>query len=83
MYGARTWIVTADAGSVRIYERVGSGGDLVELANRMMQAPPIPQSRSRMPRVHDRVGPGRHAIEKRTPPRAAGIIAFSNGWRRG
>ncbi len=67
----KTWIVTADAGSLRVFERLAPGAELVELKEHALSAPPPLAQRERAPRVHDRMGPGRHAVEKRVAPREA------------
>lgn len=71
MAGAKTWIVVADAGRMRVFAQAVPGGRLVEVEAHAMKAPPPPEERSRPARVHDRLGPGRHAIERRVSPHEA------------
>jgi protein required for attachment to host cells len=71
----RILVVTSDAGSARFFECARVGGPLVEDLSKPMHAEP-PTPRSKPPRVHDRMGPGRHIIEARRTPRAAAEADF-------
>lgn len=71
-----TWIVVADGGVARFFERARPGANIVEredLALRIEEAEP---PRDRPMRVHDRMGPARHAAESRQSPRVAAEAKF-------
>lgn len=69
-------IVVADASRARFFERHGAKGKLIELMDLAMVAPDVEVPRDRPPRVHDRMGAGRHAIEPRVTPREAAQERF-------
>lgn len=64
----RTWIVIADGARARIMERIGVRSDLkaVPGSDRCeFHAMTRDLGRERPARTHDRIGPGRHAMEPR------------------
>lgn len=69
-----TWVLVADAGRARVLEQSGPKGDLA-LVDGLDIAHPIPKTadmvRDSLPRTHDSVGPGRHAIAPRQDPHRA------------
>lgn len=71
----RILVVSSDAGSARFFECARIGGPLIEIEAKAMHAE-APRVRSKPPRVHDRLGPGRHVIEARQTPRDAAEIGF-------
>ncbi|HVV31765.1 MAG TPA: host attachment protein [Vitreimonas sp.] len=71
MKSPRTWVVVVDAHSARFFERSTRAKHVVEKSELALTAPPRPKQRARAPRVHESVGPMRHRIEARTPPRVA------------
>lgn len=76
MKSLRTWVVVVDAHAARFFERVTAAGRVVEKPDLAITAPPLPPERGRPPRVHDSMGPARHRIEARTPPRVSHEKAF-------
>lgn len=71
-----TWIVLADAGRARFFERLKPKATMTELEALDMDAPPVEQPGDRAPRVHDRQGDARHAIAPRQTPREAAADHF-------
>lgn len=71
-----TWIVVADGAHARLFEQLRPGAAVVEREPFARRAAPTAQSRDRLPRMHDRTGPGRHAIEPRQTPHEAAERAF-------
>lgn len=71
-----TWIVVADGAHARLFEQVRPGAGVIERESFARRAEPAAQSRDRLPRMHDRTGPGRHAIEPRQTPHEAAERAF-------
>ncbi len=69
MKPTRSWIVIADGAQARILENQGPGKGLVRLPEEDMQKT-LPPSRDiaadKPGRSHDRMGPGRHAMEPPT-----------------
>lgn len=66
MKPTRSWIVIADGAQARILENHGPGKGLVPLPSEEMHKTPRPTreiNTDRPGRSHDRVGPGRHAME--------------------
>lgn len=76
MKGKRIWVVTVDSRTLRVFEQTSPSAAATELQQYALHAEPMPASRERAPRVHDRMGPARHAIEKRTTPRTAAENKF-------
>ncbi|MBS0384639.1 MAG: host attachment protein [Proteobacteria bacterium] len=76
MKSPRTWIVIVDAHAARFFERLAPGSSVVERPELALTAPPRAPERGRAPRVQESVGPARHRIEARTPPRVAHERAF-------
>src|SRR5690242_5668962 len=72
-----TWIAVLDSTRMRIFERAHAHADLNELTHLAMTAPPPHAPRRRLGRVHDRFGPGRHAVEPRTAPGEAAEARFN------
>jgi protein required for attachment to host cells len=68
MNAGPTWIVVADGARARLFEQLRPGAAVVERESFARYAAPAAQSRDRLPRTHDRTGPGRHAIEPRQTP---------------
>ena len=72
MKHAKTWILIADGGRARVLAANEPGGALTRVPGLECEAD-LPASRDivsdKLPRAHDSVGPGRHAIEPRTDPR--------------
>jgi protein required for attachment to host cells len=71
MKPTRSWIVIADGAQVRILENHGPGKGLTALPQEERHQP-LPPSRDinadRPGRSHDRMGPGRHAMEPPSDP---------------
>lgn len=76
MNAGPTWIVVADGAHARLFEQVRPGAAVVERESFARRAPAAAQSRDRLPRTHDRTGPGRHAIEPHQTPHDAAERAF-------
>jgi len=76
MRGETTLIVALNGGSARFFWRGRRNGAVVELAQLAMHAPASAPPRDRPPRVQDRLGPARHAIEPRQSVRAAAEKRF-------
>jgi protein required for attachment to host cells len=76
MKAVLTWVVVADAGRARFFERRGAKANLLERNDLAMTAPAVETPRDRPPRVHDRMGAGRHIIEPRATPRSAAHTHF-------
>ncbi|MBL8552557.1 MAG: host attachment protein [Hyphomonadaceae bacterium] len=74
-----TWIVTADGGAARFFERLRPGADLTEKTDIAMRATPPAQPRDRLPRAQESATPARHSIEPRTSPRTASETHFLRG----
>lgn len=72
MKHATTWILIADGGRARVLAATKPGGPLARIPGLAWEAD-LPAGRDlvtdQLPRAHDSVGPGRHAIEPRTDPR--------------
>jgi hypothetical protein len=66
----RILVVTADAGAARLYECARLGGPLRRVSEKTIQVAST-VTRDRPTRVHDRLGPARHAVEARRSPRLA------------
>lgn len=71
MKHAKTWILIADGGRARVLAAPGAGAPLTRIPGLEREAD-LPAGRDivtdRLPRAHDSVGAGRHAIEPRTDP---------------
>lgn len=68
MKAIRTWIVIADGAQARLFQNAGPGKGLALLPDGEMQgerAPTREIGSERPGRVHDRMGPGRHAMAPR------------------
>jgi len=68
MKATRTWIVVADGAKARLFENRGPGKGLAALSDGEMQgshAATQEVGSERPGRVHDRLGPGRHAMAPR------------------
>jgi protein required for attachment to host cells len=76
MNAGPTWIVVADGAHARLFEQLRPGAAVVERESFARCAAPAAQSRDRLPRIHDRTGPARHAIEPRRSPHEAAERAF-------
>lgn len=69
MKPTRSWIVIADGAQARILENHGPGKGLVRVPGEAMHKTPRPSrdiDADRPGRSHDRMGPGRHAMEPPT-----------------
>ncbi len=73
----RILFVVADGARARFFEGARIGGPLKELEAQEMHAAPVEAARSPLPRVHDRFGPARHAVEPRRSPRTASEAHFA------
>lgn len=71
-----TLIVVADGGSARFLSRGAPGENLVERADLQMRAVPAALEQDCPPRVLDRTGSGRHAIEDDQTECEAAAYAF-------
>ncbi len=71
-----TWVVLLDSEQMRVFERIRPGAELYELEALAMVAQQPAPARRRPYRVHDRFGPGRHAIEPRATPRELAKTRF-------
>jgi protein required for attachment to host cells len=71
MKRVKTWILVADGARARIIECLGTGKG-IQIADTNRIEEPHPPShelgRDRPARVHDSVGPGRHAVEPKVDP---------------
>ena len=76
MTKALTWIVAADGGRARFFERLRPGVKLTELKALAMSAEPLAPTKQRPARVYDRMGPARHAVEPRATPKEAAETRF-------
>ncbi len=76
MLKAPVWVVLADAGAARFFERLRANAKLSERVDLAMTAAPLETPRERLGRVHDRIGPARHAMTPRRSPRAASAVRF-------
>ncbi len=68
MKATRTWIVVADGAEARFFENTGPGKGLTALGNGEMRGAHMATREvgsDRPGRVHDRMGPGRHAMAPR------------------
>jgi protein required for attachment to host cells len=72
----RLWIVAIDGEHVRFFEREAPAGRVVENEQIALHTAPAQPPRDRAPRVHDRMGAGRHRIEARVTPEVAHERAF-------
>jgi len=71
MKPTRSWIVIADGAQARILENTGPGKGLTPLPEKEMHQTPHPSreiNADRPGRTHDRMGPGRHAMEPPSDP---------------
>lgn len=71
MKPTRSWIVIADGAQARVFENHGPGKGLTALPSEEMHKIPRPSraiAADRPGRSHDRMGPGRHAMEPPTDP---------------
>lgn len=70
----KTWVLVADAGRARVFEKSDQRPDLV-LVEGLDLHHPIPKTsdmvRDSLPRTFDSVGPGRHAITPKSDPHRA------------
>lgn len=71
----RILVVTSDAGRARLFECTRLGGPLRQVSEETADLAAF-GARDRPFRVHDRFGPGRHAVEPRRSPRAAAAERF-------
>jgi protein required for attachment to host cells len=81
MKPTRTWILVADGGRARILETIGRGKGvhIVSGSEEGIENPPSHlQGRERPARVHESVGPARHAVEPRQSPYRALEMLFAN-----
>lgn len=69
MKSGPVWVVVADGGAARFFERERLSEKLIERQELALHADRPEQPRERLPRVHDRMGPARHSIEPRKYPR--------------
>ena len=76
MNAGPTWIVVADGAQARLFEQARPGAAVVERESFARRAAPATQSRDRLPRMHDRTGPARHAIEPHQTPHEAAESEF-------
>lgn len=71
MQKTRTWVLVADAGNARVLETEGLGQALQPVSG-MHWSQELPRSselgHDRLPRGHESVGPGRHAVEPKSDP---------------
>lgn len=76
----KKWILVADGARARIFECLGTGRD-IEIAetNRFEEHHPPSHEigRDRPARVHDSVGPGRHAVEPKVDPHRQMEVEFA------
>lgn len=64
-----TWILVADGARARLFETTAAGAGLAEVdcfTNPEGRGPAARRVEDRLPRVHESVGPARHAIEPHT-----------------
>ena len=76
MLKAPVWVVLADAGGARFFQRARANAKLAERVDLAMTAAPLEAPRGRLGRVHDRMGPARHAMAPRQSLRAASAALF-------
>lgn len=76
----KTWILVADAGRARAFERLEHDAPLAGVESFDLEHPMEKTSeaaRDALPRTYDSVGPGRHAITPKTDPHRADKAAFA------
>lgn len=77
---AATWILVADRARARVFSLGKDASRMIEIedfVNPMARTPGREQEHAPPPRVHDRFGEGRHAIEAHTPPREKAALQFA------
>ena len=77
---ADIWILVADRARARLFSLGKGAPRMVEIAdfvNPRARTPGHELEYAPPPRVHDRVGDGRHAIEARTSPREKAALQFA------
>lgn len=73
----KTWVVVADSEKARLFEFERRNGPWVETACFMNPDATHGPLGQRPPRVHDRLGPARHAIEARTDEKDKAAARFA------
>lgn len=77
---ADTWILAADRARARLFSLGNGAPRMIEIAdfvNPQARAPGRALAHAPPPRVHDRIGEGRHAIEAHTSPREKATLQFA------
>lgn len=77
---ADIWILAADRGRARLFSLSKGAPRMIEIAdfvNPEARTPGHELEHAPPPRVHDRVGEGRHAIEAHTSPREKAALQFA------
>lgn len=77
---ADIWIIAADRARARLFSLSKGAPRLIEIAdfvNPEARTPGHELEHAPPPRVHDRIGEGRHAIQARTSPREKATLQFA------
>lgn len=77
---ADVWILAADRARARLFSLDAGAPRLIEIAdfvNPEARTPARAREYAPPPRVHDRIGEGRHVIEAHTPPREKAALQFA------
>lgn len=77
---ADVWILVADRARARLFSLEKGAPRMIEIAdfvNPEARTPGHEQRHSPPPRVHDRIGESRHAIEAHTSPREKAALRFA------
>ena len=77
---ADVWIVAADRARARLFSLDAESSRMTEIAdfvNPEARAPGHEREHAPPPRVHDRFGEGRHAIEAHTSPKEKAALQFA------
>ena len=77
---AEVWILVADRARARLFSLGPGAPRLIEIGDFVNPGARIPGhelEHAPPPRVHDRFGAGRHAIEAHTPPREKAALQFA------
>lgn len=75
-----TWILVADRARARLFsldERASQLKEIEDFVNAAARTPGHERGHAPPPRVHDRLGEGRHAIEAHTSPREKSAQQFA------
>jgi protein required for attachment to host cells len=74
------WILVADRARARLFsldEGASHMAEVDDFVNPVARTPVPGRAHAPPPRVHDRIGEGRHVIEAHTPPREKAALQFA------